>query len=90
MCGSQTLEQKAVKLKLPWRSQNVRDDRVMEYLLRKDANNPGERSLLQSTAMKGVGELNSVLTLDMKMQHLEFAQLAFGLEFVQYFPTMTF
>jgi hypothetical protein len=30
------------------------------------------------------------LTLDMEMQGLEFVQLVFGLDLLQYFPTMTF
>lgn len=38
MCGFQTLEQEVVKLKFPWRPQDVRDDRVMGYMLRKSAN----------------------------------------------------
>jgi hypothetical protein len=36
---SQTMEQDAVKLKLPRRSQNVSNARGMGYLLRKAANN---------------------------------------------------
>jgi hypothetical protein len=59
-------------------------------MLTGNGNSPGEKSLLQSTAMKGVGDLKSVLTSDMEMQDLEFVQLAFGLAFVQYFPTVTF
>jgi hypothetical protein len=35
MCGSQTLEQEAVELKLPWIPQDVRDVRVRGYLTRK-------------------------------------------------------
>ena len=35
MYGSQTLEQEAVKLKLPWRPQGIRDARAVGYLLRK-------------------------------------------------------
>jgi hypothetical protein len=35
MCGSQTLEQEAVTLKMPWRFQDVWDARAMGYLLRK-------------------------------------------------------
>jgi hypothetical protein len=35
---SQTLEQEAVKLKLPWRLQDIRVPRAMGYLLRKAAN----------------------------------------------------
>jgi hypothetical protein len=38
MCGSQTLKQEAVTLKLPWRPQDVRDVRAMGYLLKKAAN----------------------------------------------------
>jgi hypothetical protein len=34
----QTLEHEAVKLKLPWRLQDVRDTRVVGYLSRKAAN----------------------------------------------------
>ena len=46
--------------------------------------------MLQSTKMKGVGDLQSAVTSDMEMQSLEFAQLAFGLALVQCFPTMRF
>lgn len=35
MCGFQTLEREAVKLKLPWRPQVVWDAKAMGYLLRK-------------------------------------------------------
>jgi hypothetical protein len=56
MCRSQTLEQEAVKLKLTWRPQDVKDARVMGYMLRKVAkrewNQPRQRNLLQSTMMK--------------------------------------
>ena len=38
MCGSQTLEQEAVTLKLPWCLNDIKDDRVFGYLLRKAAN----------------------------------------------------
>jgi hypothetical protein len=38
MCGYRTLEQEAVKLKLLWTFQDVRDVRAMEYLPRKAAN----------------------------------------------------
>ena len=38
MYGSQTLEQVAVKFKLSWRPQDVRDARAMRYLLRNAAN----------------------------------------------------
>jgi hypothetical protein len=56
MCGSQTLNQEAATLKLPWRLQDVRDARAVSYLLRKVANkewnHSRKRSLLQSTKMK--------------------------------------
>ena len=32
MCGSQTMEQVAVKLKLPWRPQGIGDATAMRYL----------------------------------------------------------
>jgi hypothetical protein len=38
MCGSQILEHEAVKLTLPWLSQDVRDARPMGYLPRKGTN----------------------------------------------------
>ena len=44
--------------------------------------------MLQSTKLKGVGDLKSALTSDMKMQNLEFAQLTLGLALVQHFLTM--
>ena len=77
MCGSQTLKQEAVTLKLPWRPQDVQDARTMCYLLRKaasrDGTRSGERSLLQSTKMKKrVGDLKTALTSDMEMQSLQF------------------
>ena len=58
---------------LPWRLQDVGDARVMGYLSRKAANwewnQPvGERSVLQSTGLKGVGDLQGTLTSDMVMQ----------------------
>jgi hypothetical protein len=34
----QTLKQEAVTLKLPWRLKDVKDARVMAYMLRKTAN----------------------------------------------------
>ena len=44
--------------------------------------------MLQSTKLKGIGDLKSVLTSDMELQSLEFAQLVFGLVLVQYFLTV--
>jgi hypothetical protein len=39
--------------------------------------------VLQSTKLKGVGDLKNALTLDMEMQNLEFALLAFGFALAQ-------
>ena len=44
--------------------------------------------MLQSTKLKGAGDLKTALTSDIEMQSLEFAQLVFGLALVQYFLTM--
>ena len=44
--------------------------------------------MVQSTKLNGVGDLKNILTSDMEMQSLEFAQLVFGLVLVQYFLTM--
>jgi hypothetical protein len=73
MCESQTLKQEAIKLKLPWIPQDVRDVRDMGYLPRKAANwewnqlkgtkfVTGECQICQqqSTRMKGAGDLKSV------------------------------
>jgi hypothetical protein len=38
MYGSQTLEKETLKLKLPWRPQDVRDARAMKYLPEEAAN----------------------------------------------------
>ena len=67
----------AVKVKpgLPWRPQDVRDARTMEYLLRetdnKELNPPKRKCVLQSINLKGVGDLKSILTSDTKMQKLK-------------------
>ena len=44
--------------------------------------------MLQSTKLNGVGDLKSILTSDMEMQSLEFAQLVFSLALVQDFLTI--
>ena len=59
--GSQTLEQEAVMLKLPWSPQDVQDTRAMGYLLRKATNrewNQTKKIVLQSTKMNEVEDLN--------------------------------
>ena len=38
MCGSKTLKQEAVTLKLPWRAQDAKDARTIGYLLKKTVN----------------------------------------------------
>ena len=80
MCGSQTLEQEAVKLKLTWGPQDVKDARATGCLPRKAANrewNQPRRKKLVAVIKneKGVGYLKTALTSDMEMQSLEFAQL---------------
>ena len=44
--------------------------------------------MLQSTKLKGVGDLKSILASDMEMQSLEFVHLVFSFALVQYFLTM--
>ena len=51
---------------------------------------PRKMSLLQSTKIKGVGDLKRALTSDTEIQSLDFAQLVFCLASVQYFLTMMF
>lgn len=47
-----------------------------------------ERSVLQSTKLKGVEDLKNILTSDMGMKCLEFIQLVFLLALECYFLTM--
>jgi hypothetical protein len=53
---SQTLKEKAVTLKLPWRLKDVKDARAMRYMLRKAANRewnqPRRKQFVESTKMK--------------------------------------
>ena len=72
MCGSQTLKQEAVTLKLPWRPQDVQDARVMGYLLTKAANRKwnqlrGKKFVVVNKYEKGVGDLKTALTSAMDM-----------------------
>jgi hypothetical protein len=95
MCGSQTLEQETVKVKLPWRPFDVRGVRAVGCLLRNTAirewNQPRRKKFVSvNKDEKGVEDLESGLTSDMEMQSLEFAHLVSGLAFVQYFLTVTF
>lgn len=81
-----------LKTVLPCRPQDAGDGRATGYLLRKAAKREWEqakeRSVLNSTKLKGVGDLKIILTSDMKIQILEFVQLASRLALVQYFLTM--
>jgi hypothetical protein len=47
-----------------------------------------ERSVLQSSKLKGVRDLKNISTSDMEMQSLEFIQMFFGLGLIQYFLSM--
>ena len=67
---------------LPWRPQNVQDARVVTYLPRKAANRewnqPKRKKCVAVNEMKEGGDLKSMLTSDMEMRSLEFAQLVFS------------
>jgi hypothetical protein len=63
-------------------------DTCQGELLTDSGTGPRERSVLQSTKLKGIRELKSALTSDMEMQSLEFTQMVFSLALVQYFLTM--
>ena len=90
MCGPQTLEQKAVKLKVPWRPKNSKDVRAMGYLLKTAANSKKnlprrKKCIVVNKDENGVGDLNMIaLTSDMKMQSLDlyrwFPVLLWGLQ----------
>ena len=80
------------KLELTWRPQDVGSTRAMGNLLRRaiagSGISPRKRSVLQSTKLKGIGHLKSVLTSHIRMQILELSQLLFCLALAQYFLTM--
>ena len=80
MGESQTLKQEALKLKLPWRSQDVRDIKSKGYLLRKADNREGKQPKKKKCVV--VIKAERSWTSDMEMQSLEFSQLAFGLSLV--------
>ena len=71
---------------LPWRTQDVGVARAIGHLPSRSSsrkcNSTKERSVFQSTNLKGFGGLKSVLTADMKMQNLDYAQLVFSLAVV--------
>jgi hypothetical protein len=87
-CGSQTFLQNDIKLKLPWRPQDIRDARAVGYLLRKAANREWNQPKRKNYA--AVNKAGRSWTSDMEMQSLDFAQLAFSLAFVQDFLTPSF
>ena len=54
-------------------------------LITRCGTRPRERSVLQSTNLKGVRELKSVLMSDVEVQSLKFTLLVFSLALVEYF-----
>jgi hypothetical protein len=72
MCGTQTLKQEAITLKLPWRSQDSQDARAVGYLLRKADNRVWNQPRRMTFVVvnkdeKGVGDLKTALTSVMEM-----------------------
>jgi hypothetical protein len=85
------LEQESVKLKLTWRPQDVRDARVVGYLLRKAANR--EWNQPKSIAVIKAGKSwRSDGCFNIRHGDAEFgvSQLVFDLAFVQDFYNMPF
>lgn len=77
-----------LKPRLPWRRQDIGGARPMEYLLRssnRSGNRPRERNLLQSTNMKGIGDLKSALTSGTEKQSLEFVHIFTFVSYTQLF-----
>jgi hypothetical protein len=60
-------------------------DTCRQKLLTRSENNPKERTVLQSTKLKGIGDPKSILISEMEFKRLELAQLFFSLALVQYF-----
>lgn len=81
-----------VTMWLPWRPQDVRDARAMEFLPKRaanrDWNQPKKKKCMQSIKLNRVGDLKRISTLDMEMQSSEFVQLVFSLALIKYFPIM--
>jgi hypothetical protein len=77
----------AVKEKpgLPWRPQEVRDARIVDYLSRKAANRKWKLSKRKNCVASNKAEWSWRFK---EMQSLESAQLVFGLALVQYFLTV--
>jgi hypothetical protein len=74
---SQTLEQEAVTLKLPWRLKDVKDARAIRYMLRKAANREWNQPRRKQFVVVSKDEkgMKTALTSATEMQSLEFAQL---------------
>ena len=72
MCGSQILEQEAVKLKLTWGPQDVIDAGATGCLPRKAANREWnqltrKKFVAVNKDEKGVGDLQTILPSDLEM-----------------------
>ena len=69
----------------PWRPEDVQDAGVTGYLPRSAADREWDqlcrRSGLQSTKLKGAGDLKRILASDTEMQSLEISPLLFSLDF---------
>ena len=95
MCESQKLEEEGIKMTLPWipldnREVSEPQDTWLRKATNREQNQPKRLKFLESSKLKGVGDLQSALTSDMEMQGLDFAQLTFGHALVQYFLNMMF
>ena len=58
----------------------------MEYLLTGSGTSSRESNVLQSAKLNRVEDLKNILTLEIKIENLEFAQLGFGPGFPHYAP----
>ena len=73
-CGSQTFLQNDIKLKLPWRPQDIRDARAVGYLLRKAANREWNQPKRKNCAAINQAERNwrSEKYIDIRHSDAEF------------------
>lgn len=84
----------AVKLKpgLPWRTQDIRDARVMGYLrgelLTQNSTSPRRKKCVIVNKADQSWRSENILTSDMEMQNVEIAQWVFSLSLTQYFLTV--
>lgn len=63
-------------------------DTCQGELVTGSVTNTKEKSMLQSTKLKGFGDLKNALTSNTDMQNLEFVQLVLSLALIQYLLTM--